>query len=531
MNKGEAWGRYCAQLWFDAAMGVMVDVSRMDLTPSFLAEIRPSMETAFRAMEDLEGGAEANPDEARRVGHYWLRAHELAPDPEIGGAIGKTVERIASFAGRVHRSEVRPQGAHRFSDLLLVGIGGSALGPQFVADALAGPADKMKPHFVDNTDPDGIDRVLQGIGDDLKRTLCLVVSKSGGTKETRNAMLEIRTAYESAGLDFGRHAVAVTGEGSALESLARDEGFLDVFPMWDWVGGRTSVLSAVGLLPAALQGLDIGSLLGGAREMDERTRRSDLSENPAALLAASWYAAGNGRGDRDMVVLPYKDRLALFSRYLQQLVMESLGKEKDLDGKEVHQGIVVYGNKGSTDQHAYVQQLRDGPDNFFVTFIEVQKDRARRSILVEEGATAGDYLLGFLLGTRQALHEKGRRSLTVTLSEISPRSMGMLIALYERAVGLYAGLTRINAYDQPGVEAGKRAASEVLTLQRRALAALRSNGGRTWELTELARHLGAEQEVETLFKILEHAAANPDHGVVATPGGRPWTSMYGFRHT
>src|SRR2546425_13004160 len=109
--------------------------------------------------------------------------------------------------------------------------------------------------------------------------------------------------------------------------------------------------------------------------MDAHTRKSKTQKNAAMLLALMWFYAGNGRGEKDMVILPYKDRLALFSRYLQQLVMESLGKEKDLDGKIVHQGIAVYGNKGSTDQHAYVQQLRDGILNFFVTFIEVRKDR------------------------------------------------------------------------------------------------------------------------------------------------------------
>ncbi len=145
--------------------------------------------------------------------------------------------------------------------------------------------------------------------------------------------------------------------------------------MWDWVGGRTSQTSAVGLLPAALQGLDIDGLLAGAREMDVATRSRELAKNPAALLALAWHHAGSGKGAKDMVVLPYKDRLELFSRYLQQLVMESLGKEKDLDGR-VQQGLAVYGNKGSTDQHAYVQQLRDGVANHFVLFIEVLKDRA-----------------------------------------------------------------------------------------------------------------------------------------------------------
>src|SRR5204862_663205 len=125
-----------------------------------------------------------------------------------------------------------------------------------------------------------------------------------------------------------------------------------------------------------------------------------------------WFYAGNGRGEKDMVILPYKDRLMLFSKYLQQLVMESLGKEKDLEGNIVHQGIAVYGNKGSTDQHAYVQQLRDGVLNFFITFIEVRKDRATQRFEVEEGVTSGDYLQGYFRGPRPALPGPARASLT-----------------------------------------------------------------------------------------------------------------------
>src|SRR5204862_397699 len=150
------------------------------------------------------------------------------------------------------------------------------------------------------------------------------------------------------------------------------------------------------------------------------------------------YYSGNGKGVKDMVILPYKDRLELFSRYLQQLIMESIGKELDLDGNVVHQGIAVYGNKGSTDQHAYVQQLRDGLNNFFVTFIEVLRDRRAASLAVESGVTSGDYLAGFFLGTRQALYESDRESITLTIGEVSPFSVGLLIALFERAVGFYA---------------------------------------------------------------------------------------------
>ena len=194
--------------------------------------------------------------------------------------------------------------------------------------------------------------------------------------------------------------------------------------------------------------------------MDVLTRCDDVSANPAALMALMWHHATDGCGAKDLVAIPYKDRLALLAKYLQQLVMESLGKETDLTGNTVYQGLTVYGNKGSTDQHAYVQQLRAGVHNFFVTFIGVQRDRTGESAPVEPDVTSGDYLHGFLLGTRAALHEKGRESMTLLLDELTPRSLGALVALYERTVGLYASLINVNAYHQPGVEAGKQAAAE-----------------------------------------------------------------------
>jgi glucose-6-phosphate isomerase len=185
----------------------------------------------------------------------------------------------------------------------------------------------------------------------------------------------------------------------------------------------------------------------------------------------------------------------------------------DRNGNVVHQGLTVYGNKGSTDQHAFVQQLRDGVDNFFVTFIEVLQDREGASVPMEPGVTSGDYLSGFLQGTRKALFENGRHSLTITLERVDARSVGALIALFERAVGFYASLIGINAYHQPGVEAGKRAATTVLSLQQHVLACLRGKGGRSLTAEEIAVEIGATDEAETVFRILLHAASNEDHKI------------------
>ena len=188
--------------------------------------------------------------------------------------------------------------------------------------------------------------------------------------------------------------------------------------------------------------------------------------------------------------------------------MESIGKEKDLVGTKVNQGLTVYGNKGSTDQHAFVQQLRDGTDNFFVTFIEVLKDRENKSLEVEPGVTSGDFLQGFLLGTREALFQNGRTSLTITLEEINTKTLGALIALFERTVGLYAILVGINAYHQPGVESGKQAAGDVLELAVKIQHHLRSHPEQKFTATELADILQITINTETVFQLLLHLAAN-----------------------
>jgi glucose-6-phosphate isomerase len=232
--------------------------------------------------------------------------------------------------------------------------------------------------------------------------------------------------------------------------------------------------------------------------MDSATRKKDLLDNPAALMAAAWYSAGDGVGRRDMVILPYRDRLELFSRYLQQLVMESLGKRLDRQGRVVHQGIAVYGNKGSTDQHAYVQQLRDGVDNFFATFIEVLEDPT--DIKQLDGALPGDFLDGFLQGTRAALSDGGRQSITISLAKFDAKALGALVALFERAVGLYGELIDINAYHQPGVEAGKKAAAEILSLQKQVESLLQDGVERS--VKQICDELANPTAQEPVFFIL-----------------------------
>ena len=643
MNKQELWRRYQKYLSAHPAVGLTLDVSSMNFPHQFLEEMASPMQQAFEQMDALENGSIANADENRMVGHYWLRHPALAPSRSIQTLIENNISEIKNFSGKIHEGILRSPKGDPFRKILLVGIGGSALGPQFIHQALGVSENRMAFYCLDNTDPDGMDLLFADIGPHLSETLVMVISKSGGTIETRNGMREVEAAYQRAGLEFAGHAVAITGPGSALEEKALAEGWLDIFPMWEWVGGRTSLFSAVGLLPASLEGIEIDGLLRGAANMDQVTRQSEIRLNPSALLALMWYYAGEGKGNKNMVILPYKDRLAFLSRYLQQLIMESLGKEKNISGEVVHQGITVYGNKGATDQHAFLQQLREGKADFFVTFIQVlqerispppndeeksishphgerprensiplplgegqtenniplpwmegsgegaksgplsksanqesipsSKDANSISLHHGEGArensiplprgegarenriplprregsgegaksgslskkpdtqpsiTTGDFLQGFLLGTEEALHENGRDSMTITLDAVNATTIGALIALYERAVGIYASLVQINAYHQPGVEAGKKAANNMIELQAKILQFLQSHPGEPFTLQGITTAIDHPDDCRTSFKILEYLTRN-ERNIFKIPGKTYFEGTYGYK--
>ncbi|MEM6755667.1 MAG: glucose-6-phosphate isomerase, partial [Planctomycetota bacterium] len=218
----ELWARYQKELCRLPKLGFSLDTSRVPYSKSFWKDHEPAIQAAYAEMDELEGGAIANPDEKRMVGHYWLRAPELAPMPDITADLHDDLAQIKAFAQGVHKKAISPPTASKFTDVLSIGIGGSALGPQLVADALGHlkRRDKMAIHFVDNTDIDGIRRVIAALGNKLKSTLVLVISKSGGTPEPRNGMMEAKAAFADKGLDFAKQAVAVTGDGSHLYKVA-----------------------------------------------------------------------------------------------------------------------------------------------------------------------------------------------------------------------------------------------------------------------------------------------------------------------
>ena len=440
-----------------------INFSEMNFTDKQLNNLAKKLENAHSEMRKIEAGEIKNPDENRQVTHFSDRISY--PHEEL-------FKDVNSFSEAVRNGSIKSASGKKFEYVVVNGIGGSALGPQLMQFAINGAYwnelseakrnGYPKIYFLDNTDPSGVHDVSQVI--DLEKTLIVNISKSGGTQETKNNIIAFEIIYKNAGLEYSKHACAITMEDSQLDKKAKQENWLKVFPMAESIGGRTSETSIVGHLPAALTGIDFGSFLKGACDMDTWTRESDYMKNPAYLLAAMWFIAGDGLGNKNMVIVPYSDRLVLLSKYLQQLVMESLGKEKDLDGNVVHQGLTVFGNKGGTDAHAYIQQLNDGRNDFFITFIEVFQDAM--NIPIEQGITMGDYLHGFQFGLTSALKNRGRDIIQIQIDKVTPYNLGMLIALYERAVAVYAELIHINAFHQPGVQAYKLASKGIIQLSK-----------------------------------------------------------------
>ncbi len=508
-NKELQWQRFSELLWYSQELGMWLDISRMKITSADLKDLDQPFKKAFKAIHELESGFIANKDESRMVGHYWLRTPELAPSDDLKNSIHSQISKIEEFGNSVLDGTIKTDLGDQFTDVLWIGIGGSSLGPILLVNSLQKKNNGLNFHFLDNIDPVGIKKKFENLGNNLRTTLFVVVSKSGGTPEPKLCMDQARYITESQGFNWSSRAVAITMENSALDQKAIDENWLRRFELPDWVGGRTSITSAVGLLPISLIKSDINNFLMGASIMDKHTRIDDISLNPAALLASSWYIAGSAKGLKDMVVLPYCDSLEVISKYLQQLVMESLGKSQDRQGNLVNQGLAVYGNKGSTDQHAYVQQLRDGIDNFFVSFIEVLSNNNVLPAL--EDKNPSDFLSGFLQGTRLALSENDRENITITLKTFSEFQLGGLIALFERTVGLYAELVNINAYDQPGVEAGKKAAAEILEIQNNIERLLSS--GKKFSLEELFNSIDNPNK-DSLFMIVRNMTiSNPSYDV------------------
>jgi glucose-6-phosphate isomerase len=406
----------------------------------------------------------------RRFGDVQSEVRRRRGNGEYGfyglGNQPQAVQNIKRFAEGVGQA---------FDHILVLGIGGSALGAKALLNALRRPGwneldDEGREFFprltvLDNVDPVSVAEALRRI--DPRRVLVNVISKSGGTAETMAQYLVVRNWLEQAmGPAAARHLVFTTDPAKgALREIAQRDGVAALEVPSD-VGGRFSVLSPVGLLPAALVGIDIEALLAGAREALARAENDDLRQNPAALYAALHWAADTTLGARIHVLMPYTDRLKELAEWYRQLWAESLGKAKDRRGQEVHLGPTPLTAVGPTDQHSQVQLFMEGPYDKVVTFISV--DHFPEDVTIPSGDSLppdlsylGGHTLSELLNaeyqaTAAALSRMGRMNCSLHLSELSATTFGEAIMFFQIATG-YAGVWYgVDPFDQPGVELGKK---------------------------------------------------------------------------
>jgi len=362
-----------------------------------------------------------------------------------------------------------------FEDVVVLGIGGSGLGATSLRDALLGPfwnsrSNEERDHFprlhvVDNPDPHTLRALLERI--DPARTLFNVISKSGATAETMAQYLVIRDLVDkTVGPDKARGHFLFTTDPSrgALRQIGDAEG-IPMLPVPENVGGRFSVLTAVGLLPAAVCGVDITALLAGAAAMEERCRSEVLAENPAGILATLLHAADADQGRAIHVLMPYSDRLRSFALWFQQLWGESLGKALKLDGTPGPVGPTPLPALGATDQHSLLQLLMEGPQDKVVVFISVDDPGPDLTIPnrhpeIPALAYLGGHSLGALLATErsataEALRREGRPNATISLPEVDAFALGQVYMLLEAATVFAGALYGVDPLDQPGVELGK----------------------------------------------------------------------------
>ncbi len=362
----------------------------------------------------------------------------------------------------------------RFDHLLVLGIGGSALGAKAILSALKGATwNEWTPDrrdgwptltVLENVDPVTVQGALDRL--DPRRTLVNVISKSGGTAETLAQYLVVRDWLEQAVGPSAREHLVVTTDPvrGALRALATADG-LTAFEVPPEVGGRFSVLTAVGLVPAALLGMDIVELLAGAQDAVDESASRDLLANPAARWAALQWQAHATRAANVHVLMPYTDRLREFAEWYRQLWAESLGKRVDRSGVEVFRGPTPVGAVGATDQHSQVQLFIEGPFDKTITFIRVRdtldmlpipaRDGAGPEMSYLSGKTLGALLDAEFVATREALRTQGRMSSTLEIDTLDARTLGRLFMFFQLATG-YAGIWYdVDPFDQPGVELGK----------------------------------------------------------------------------
>ena len=448
------------------AAGLLGDLSKQRLSPKVLEQLL-ALARDMKLGEAIEAqfsGAAINRSEGRPALHSALRARP-AKVPELARPARETMDRMLHLADAIRSGGWRGASGATITDVVHIGIGGSHLGPELAVEAL-GRAALQGPriHFLANIDGAALRRAVEHLNPE--RTLFVIVSKSFTTLETRVNARSVRSWFlERTGslAAIGKHFLAISTNLAAADEFGIPAA--NVYPMWDWVGGRYSIWSPVGI-PLALA---IGSegfleFLDGARALDEHFQQAPFERNLPVLMAMTGIWNYNFLGVTNQAILPYAERLRLLPDFLQQLIMESNGKSVHQDGSSVsvHTMPIVWGGRGTNGQHAYHQLLHQGTRSFTADFIilangEPPEDHHRwlnanalaQSQAMMQGQSADDP------------HQRvpgGKATTTLVLPSLTPASLGALIALYEQMVFCQGVIWDINSFDQWGVELGKRLA-------------------------------------------------------------------------
>ena len=476
---------------------------------SIVDSYKPKVEKALDLIKRMENGEIVNHTEVkaesedRMVDHY---NHRLEQELVKGKSLGHTLalwEETKKFADDVLAGNIKTSAGKKYETIIFNGIGGSYLGPLMLIIAKYGMDYNttahlpMKIYFISNTDADMFHQITSNINIDT--AIMVHLSKSGTTSETAGNTQTWMELCRKHNLVIGEHNAAVTIRGSLLENIAKEDKYIRCWNMEVDTGGRTSVCSAIGMVPMAFAKMDFAEFIKGMSHMDCLTRQA--GENPAALLATAIDATNNKIGHKNMIVLCYSEFMREYAHYLQQLYMESLGKEYKVDGSEARTGQTVFGGVGTGEQHSFMQQVQKGLGDCFVRMALFEK--RDHDYVNEQAGSMGRQLLAFFEGTQKALIQNHRPFATTMFVERNEFTFGMMIALEERVVTFLASFFDINAYDQPGVQDGKKAATSVNKLSKRIVEALAKISGKIeGRAEEVMKALGIDEcpyETESLL--------------------------------
>ena len=485
-NRGQAFSIQWQDFYVDYSKNIL-DVTTKKLLVDLAKEV--GLECALNS---YFSGEVINETEVRAVLHTALRTPKDATvrlqGTNVVPEINEVKEKIAAFSNKVISGELKGHTGKAFTDIVNIGIGGSDLGPAMVTEALEYYKNHLKLHFVSNVEGDHIHQNLKKF--DPETTLFVVVSKSFGTQETlSNAITARKWFLDQAPQDaVGKHFVAVSSNVQKVVDFGIDEE--NIFPLWDWVGGRFSLWSAVGLsISLSIGYKNYEALLAGATEMDEHFKNTDFENNIPVILGmlSVWY--NNFFGAESEAIIPYSQYLHRLPAYLQQGIMESNGKSIDRNGKPVgyQTGTIIWGEPGTNSQHAFFQLIHQGTKLIPAEFIGFKhslfEDKSHHDKLMANFFAQTEALMNGKTEAEVITELKGKKlpqetidkltpfkvfagnkpTTTIVVDKLTPKSLGALIAMYEQRIFVQGVVWNIFSYDQWGVELGKQLADAVLS--------------------------------------------------------------------